>query len=139
MLDGVDICTTWVAAPALENRGERATLTQIKDMEAHLPFAWLGGREAALYLAKLLVIRLAEASRYVLFLKNQKLVTLLALALRCPCSGMEFRSNGIPILTPNYAENRSKRLEIRHFTSQASRISSPLFSLLFSLSDPCEG
>jgi len=42
MLDGVDICTTWVAARALENRGEAATLTQIKDMEAHLPFALLG-------------------------------------------------------------------------------------------------
>jgi hypothetical protein len=42
MLDGVDIATTWATARALENRGEKATLEQIKDMEASLPFAVLG-------------------------------------------------------------------------------------------------
>lgn len=42
MLDTVDICTTWVSARALENRGEKATLEQIKDIEKTLPFAVLG-------------------------------------------------------------------------------------------------
>ena len=42
MLDGVDICTTWIEARALENRSEAATLTQLQDVEASLPFALLG-------------------------------------------------------------------------------------------------
>jgi hypothetical protein len=42
MLDGVDICTTWVEVRALENRGQEATLQQIKDLETSLPFALLG-------------------------------------------------------------------------------------------------
>jgi hypothetical protein len=42
MLDGVDICTGWVEARALENRGEHATLAQLADVEQSLPFALLG-------------------------------------------------------------------------------------------------
>lgn len=41
-LNATDICTTWFAARALENRGEAATLREIKDLEASLPFAILG-------------------------------------------------------------------------------------------------
>ncbi len=42
MLDGVDIRTDWTGQRALENRGQYCTLTQLKDMEASLPFPLLG-------------------------------------------------------------------------------------------------
>jgi hypothetical protein len=42
MLDGVDICTTWVEVRALENRGQEASLKQLQDIEKNLPFALLG-------------------------------------------------------------------------------------------------
>ncbi len=42
MLDAVDIRTDWTEQRALENRGQHCTLTQLKDMEASLPFALLG-------------------------------------------------------------------------------------------------
>lgn len=42
MLDTIDICTTWVEARAVWNRGQDHTLDQIKDIETRLPFALLG-------------------------------------------------------------------------------------------------
>jgi hypothetical protein len=42
MLDGVDIGTDWASLRALENRSQHATLTQIRDVEASLPFALRG-------------------------------------------------------------------------------------------------
>ncbi len=42
MVDGEDICTTWVETRAMWNRGEIGTLEQIKDIEASLPFTLLG-------------------------------------------------------------------------------------------------
>lgn len=42
MLDGVDIRTDWTEQRAVENRGQHCVLTQIKDIEASLPFALLG-------------------------------------------------------------------------------------------------
>ena len=42
MLDGVDIRTTWVEMRALANRGQAATLEQIRDVEQSLPFALVG-------------------------------------------------------------------------------------------------
>lgn len=42
MLDAVDIRTDWTQQRALENRGQHCTLTQLKDLEASLPFALLG-------------------------------------------------------------------------------------------------
>jgi len=42
MLDGVDIRTDWTEQRALENRGQHATLTQFKDLEASLPFPLRG-------------------------------------------------------------------------------------------------
>jgi hypothetical protein len=42
MLDAVDIRTDWTELRALENRGQRCTLAQIKDLEKSLPFALLG-------------------------------------------------------------------------------------------------
>lgn len=42
MLDNVDICTDWVELRAMFGRGQHATLEQLKDIEASLPFAWLG-------------------------------------------------------------------------------------------------
>lgn len=41
-LDAVDIRTDWTQQRALENRGQHCTLTQLKDLEASLPFALLG-------------------------------------------------------------------------------------------------
>lgn len=41
MLDAVDIRTDWTEQRALANRGQHCTLTQLKDMEASLPFALL--------------------------------------------------------------------------------------------------
>lgn len=40
--DAVDIPTDWTEQRALENRGHHGTLTQLRDLEASLPFAWLG-------------------------------------------------------------------------------------------------
>jgi len=42
MLDAVDIRTDWTEQRALENRGQSSTLTQLRDLEASLPFALLG-------------------------------------------------------------------------------------------------
>lgn len=42
MLDGVDISTDWAGLRALENRSQHATLAQIRDLEASLPFALRG-------------------------------------------------------------------------------------------------
>lgn len=42
MLDAVDIRTAWVELRALENRGQQCTLTQIRDLEASLPFRLRG-------------------------------------------------------------------------------------------------
>ena len=42
LLDTIDICTTWVEARAVWNRGEANTLAQIQDIEARLPFPLLG-------------------------------------------------------------------------------------------------
>ena len=42
MLDAIDICTPWVEARAVWNRGQDNTLEQIKDIETRLPFALLG-------------------------------------------------------------------------------------------------
>jgi hypothetical protein len=42
MLDGVDIGTDWAGLRALENRGQHATLTQIRDLEASRPFPLRG-------------------------------------------------------------------------------------------------
>lgn len=42
MLDAVDIRTDWTEQRALENRGQHSTLTQLRDLEASLPFALLG-------------------------------------------------------------------------------------------------
>jgi len=39
IFDGVDIASDWSALRALPNRGQHATLEQIKDVEAALPFA----------------------------------------------------------------------------------------------------
>jgi hypothetical protein len=42
MFDAVDIHTTWNEMRALSNRGEAATLAQIRDVEENLPFALCG-------------------------------------------------------------------------------------------------
>jgi hypothetical protein len=42
MLDAVDIRTDWTEQRALENRGQHSTLTQLRDLEAGLPFPLLG-------------------------------------------------------------------------------------------------
>jgi hypothetical protein len=42
MLDGVDIRTTWKELRAIPNRGQAATLEQIRDVEQSLPFGLLG-------------------------------------------------------------------------------------------------
>jgi len=42
MLDSVDVVTDWAGLRALENRSQHSTLTQIRDLEASLPFPLLG-------------------------------------------------------------------------------------------------
>ncbi len=42
MFDSVDIRTTWVEMRALPNRSQAATLQQLRDVEANLPFALAG-------------------------------------------------------------------------------------------------
>jgi hypothetical protein len=42
MLDAVDIRTDWTEQRALENRSQHSTLTQLRDLEASLPFPLLG-------------------------------------------------------------------------------------------------
>ena len=42
MLDAVDIRTDWTEQRALENRSQHSTLTQLRDLEASLPFALRG-------------------------------------------------------------------------------------------------
>ena len=42
MLDNTDISTTWVEMRAMYGRGQHAAVEQLKDMEEHLPFPWLG-------------------------------------------------------------------------------------------------
>jgi len=42
MLDGVDYATTWVELRAMWGRGQLGTLAALRDLEASLPFAFLG-------------------------------------------------------------------------------------------------
>lgn len=42
MVDGVDYATTWVEIRAIWGRGQDGTLAALRDMEASLPFDWLG-------------------------------------------------------------------------------------------------
>ncbi len=42
VLDNTDICTTWVEMRAMYGRGQEAAVEQLKDIETHLPFPWLG-------------------------------------------------------------------------------------------------
>jgi hypothetical protein len=42
VLDNTDISTTWVEMRAMYGRGQHAAVEQLKDMEEHLPFPWLG-------------------------------------------------------------------------------------------------
>jgi len=42
VLDNTDICTTWVEMRAMYGRGQENAVEQLKDIEAHLPFPWLG-------------------------------------------------------------------------------------------------
>jgi hypothetical protein len=42
MFDGVDIYSDWASLRALRNRGQQATLEQLQDIEAKLPFCWRG-------------------------------------------------------------------------------------------------
>ncbi len=42
VLDNTDICTTWVEMRAMYGRGQQAAVEQLKDIEEHLPFPWLG-------------------------------------------------------------------------------------------------
>ena len=42
MLDGVDIGTDWAGLRALDNRGQHATVTQLRDLEASVPFPLRG-------------------------------------------------------------------------------------------------
>jgi len=42
MLDSTDICTTWVEMRALFGRGQHASVEQLAQIEAQLPFPWLG-------------------------------------------------------------------------------------------------
>lgn len=42
MFDGVDICSDWAVLRGLRNRGQQATLEQLQDIEANLPFRWRG-------------------------------------------------------------------------------------------------
>jgi hypothetical protein len=42
VLDNTDICTTWVEMRAMYGRGQESTVEQLKDIEAQLPFPWLG-------------------------------------------------------------------------------------------------
>jgi hypothetical protein len=42
MLDGTDLCTTWVEMRALWGRGQHGAVSQLADIEQSLPFAWLG-------------------------------------------------------------------------------------------------
>ena len=42
ILDNTDICTTWVEMRAMYGRGQHAAVEQLRDIEKHLPFPWLG-------------------------------------------------------------------------------------------------
>ena len=42
MVDGVDYATTWVEVRAMWGRGQASTLAALQDIEASLPFCWLG-------------------------------------------------------------------------------------------------
>lgn len=42
VLDNTDICTTWVEMRAMYGRGQESAVEQLKDIEEHLPFPWLG-------------------------------------------------------------------------------------------------
>jgi len=42
VLDGTDICTSWVELRAMYGRGQHGTLEQLMDIERSLPFTWLG-------------------------------------------------------------------------------------------------
>jgi hypothetical protein len=42
VLDGTDICTTWVEMRGMYGRGQHSTVEQLADIEKNLPFRWLG-------------------------------------------------------------------------------------------------
>ena len=42
VLDGTDICTTWVEMRSMYGRGQHSTVEQLADIEKDLPFPWLG-------------------------------------------------------------------------------------------------
>ena len=69
MLDAVDIRTDWTEQRALENRGQHATLTQFKDLEASLPFALRGvdSDNGGEFINHHLVAELRQRDRPVLF------------------------------------------------------------------------
>ena len=69
MLDGVDIGTDWTEQRALENRGQHATLTQFKDLEASLPFPLRGvdSDNGGEFINHHLVAELRQRPRPVLF------------------------------------------------------------------------
>lgn len=69
MLDGVDIRTHWVELRALENRGELATVRQLKDLEERLPFRLKGvdcdnGGEFLNHSVKKLLLERVEPVRF---------------------------------------------------------------------------
>jgi hypothetical protein len=76
MVDGEDICTTWVETRAMWNRGEAATLEQIKNIEASLPFPLLGldsdngGEFINYHLKRYLEVRQAKFTRSRAYRKN---------------------------------------------------------------------
>jgi hypothetical protein len=73
MLDAVDLRTAWVELRALENRGQHCTLTQIRDLEASLPFALRGvdSDNGGEFINHHLVAYLGQRKRPVLFTRSR--------------------------------------------------------------------
>jgi hypothetical protein len=73
MLDGVDIRTDWTEQRALENRGQHATLTQFRDLEASLPFPLRGvdSDNGGEFINHHLVAELRGRERPVLFTRSR--------------------------------------------------------------------
>lgn len=73
MFDAVDIHTTWNEMRALPNRGEAATLLQIRDVEAHLPFPLRGvdSDNGGEFINHHLVRHLTERPRPVAFTRSR--------------------------------------------------------------------
>ena len=73
MLNAVDIRTAWTELRALENRGRRCTLEQIKDLEKSLPFALLGldSDNGGEFINHHLVAYLAQRNKPVLFTRGR--------------------------------------------------------------------